>query len=71
MPAGDGIELLTKIRAGEAGNHSSIPVILMTGFSYYLVKDLMALGANRVIAKPFSIEDLIKIISGTLVARSD
>lgn len=50
MPGGDGIELLKEIRKID----SEMPVfILMSGFTDLSSKEAIALGAKKILAKPF------------------
>ena len=61
MPEQDGLELITKVR--ETGNR--VPIIAITGHptkaALYL-KLAKAMGAERVLAKPFGIADLLGTI---------
>ena len=58
MPEGDGIEIIMNLHAAK----NSIPVIAMTGahkFTEVYLKTARALGASRVLAKPFRISELL------------
>ncbi len=63
MPKISGIQL-----AAEIGNlKSEIPVILMSGDSYFLLKeDVAALGFKGCIAKPFSLDNLVDAVRKVL-----
>lgn len=68
MPEQDGLELIMKVR--ETGNR--LPIIAITGHpakSALYLKLAKALGADRVLAKPFSIEDLLAAIRELLEPR--
>ncbi len=61
MPEQDGLELIMKVRA----KNNSVPVIAITGHpvkaDLYL-RLASALGAQRVLAKPFSMEELFAAV---------
>jgi DNA-binding NtrC family response regulator len=59
MPEGDGLELLRDLRA--LGNQT--PVLLMTGFTHVNEAEAIAMGAVRMILKPFDLDDVIQTIS--------
>lgn len=54
MPNWDGIRLLTAVRR----QTTELPFIFMTGFSDTTVAEALALGADRVVGKPFDPHDL-------------
>jgi CheY-like chemotaxis protein len=56
MPEGDGVWLLDKLRAL---HHSKPPVILATGFADITLEDAYAKGAEVILPKPFSINQLM------------
>ena len=59
MPNMDGIELLNQIKS-----QSKTPVVLMSGFSEVLETTTPdKLGANNFIEKPFSLDELEKIVN--------
>jgi DNA-binding NtrC family response regulator len=65
MPEGDGLEVLRALRA----THTALPVILMTAQGELDVTvQAMAEGASDVVAKPFDIAALIRLINGHLSA---
>jgi CheY-like chemotaxis protein len=55
MAGGDGIELLKKIRAAQKRQPI---VILITGFADYSNEEVIKLGANAILTKPF---DILKV----------
>lgn len=59
MPDGDGLELLRNLRA--LGIQT--PVLLMTGFTHVNEAEAIAMGAVRMIMKPFDLDDVIQTIS--------
>lgn len=58
MPHGDGVFLLENIRK----RYPDIPVIIMTGFADRSSADLIGLGANDVLHKPFPISELRRTV---------
>lgn len=66
MPELDGVSLALKV----AKEWPGLPIVLMTGFAdqQARARNLNAL-VQRVVAKPFSLEDLARIIDDTLKAR--
>lgn len=66
MPEQDGLELIMKVRESQ----NPVPIIAITGHpakaALYL-KIAQALGAQRVLAKPFSMEDLLAATSELLI----
>lgn len=63
MPGGDGVELVKNVK----GTGSGIPIFLVTGFSDYTADELMGLGINAVIFKPFDLEEVVNMVSSTMV----
>ncbi len=60
MPNLDGISLLAKIKE----QYAELPVVLMSGFSEVLETTTpQQLGANNFIEKPFSLDELEKIVN--------
>ena len=68
MPDSEGIEFIQKLRA----ESPTLPVIAMTGFAqadmYLSVASIF--GANRILKKPFSPQELLKTISAALTEGS-
>lgn len=62
MPGGDGVELVKNVK----GTGSKIPIFLVTGFSDYTTEELMGLGINAVIFKPFDLEEVVSMVSTTV-----
>ena len=57
MPEGDGMELLKNIKSLK-----DTPVIIMTGYSQYQTEDLLDLGAETVLNKPFNPMNFFELI---------
>ena len=69
MPDRDGIETIQQIRERSA----TLPVIAMSGFGtedFLPLQDAMLMGADRIIGKPFSVEDILTAV-GKLLDRRD
>lgn len=66
MPELDGVSLALKV----AKEWPGLPIILMTGFAdqHARARNLSAL-VQQVIAKPFTLEDLVRTVAETLKAR--
>lgn len=62
MPGGDGVELVKSVKK----TGSAIPIFLVTGFSDYTAEELMGLGINAVIFKPFDLEEVVTMVSSTV-----
>ena len=66
MPDMDGMEFLIRVRE----DFPEVPVIVMSGgggrSTESLLDDASSLGANRVLAKPFSVEDLYEAVQAAL-----
>jgi len=62
MPGGDGVELVKKVKA----DGSIIPIFLVTGFSDYTSEELMGLGINAVIFKPFDLDEVVTMVSDVI-----
>ena len=66
LPDSDNLDLLTTIRH-EVPN---VPVILMTAHGTAdVVKGALALGASRVVSKPFEVRDMAVLVAEALAAR--
>jgi DNA-binding NtrC family response regulator len=66
LPDSDDLGLLTAIRR-EA---PTVPVILMTAHgTAEVVKGALALGAYRVVGKPFEVHDMASLVTDALAAR--
>ena len=63
MPGGDGVSLVKNVK----GEGTEIPIFLVTGFSDYTADDLSGLGVNAVIFKPFDLEEVVEMISNTIL----
>jgi CheY-like chemotaxis protein len=62
MPKMDGITACHEIKTDQATK--AIPVVILTGVDYELNKRLcLELGASAYITKPFSLDDLLKIVA--------
>ena len=70
MPNQDGIETMSKIRR----SHPTLPIIVMTGGnqlgSDYYLRIAKALGAARVLPKPFHLDDLLRHVKELLPLRA-
>src|SRR5688500_11763431 len=65
MPGGGGLEVLRQ--AGFASGGSTCPIVVVSGILEQLSEsELMALGAARCIAKPFSLEQLRTAVRAAL-----
>jgi len=62
MPVMDGVEFIKNLKS--IGN--SVPFIFMTGYSDYTEEDLLSLGVNAVLFKPFDVEALLNTVAGML-----
>ncbi len=67
MPDMDGIELLTSLRS----SHPSLPLIAMTGGGPVMTRELLikitgSLGAEAVLGKPFSLDELLISVESVL-----
>jgi CheY-like chemotaxis protein len=58
MPGGTGIELLKFIKAQKSQN---LPVILFTGFADITPEEAFDKGAEALINKPFSLEEILEL----------
>ena len=58
MPGGDGVQLVKSVK----GTHSPVPIFLVTGFSDYTSEELIGLGVNAVIFKPFDLEEVVEMV---------
>lgn len=68
MPEQEGIETITSLRK----NFPKLPIIAISGGftnAHYYLKAASKLGANRVLAKPFSSSDLMAAVSEVLTAN--
>jgi two-component system OmpR family response regulator len=59
MPGGDGISLIKTLKEQAL---KKFPVIVMTGFSDMSPDDIVALGANQVLLKPFRFKEFVDIL---------
>lgn len=60
MPDGDGVFLLEAVKK----RYPNIPVILMTGFADRTRAELIGLGADDVLFKPFAIAEFRRAVDG-------
>ena len=58
MPEGDAVELLKSIKAISP----KTPVVIMTGYSEYDGDDILDLGAETILNKPFSPPDFFQLV---------
>ena len=65
MPGGSGIDLLKAIK--EKQLLKGKPIIMLSGFSDFSVKQAQDLGALTIIPKPFSITEVISLLESSLV----
>lgn len=62
MPEGGGLEILKYLRATK----SLLPAVyLVTGNPDHALEEALSLGARGVIAKPFSLVDLVRLVANT------
>jgi CheY-like chemotaxis protein len=68
MPVMDGAEATRAIRAGRAGEEMRhVPIIAMTAYAMAGDKDVfLEAGMNDYVAKPMSIQDLLRVIQEVL-----
>ena len=66
MPALDGVGLIDRIRSG-----STVPIIVMTGFSDQYKKELRKIPNVSVLQKPFETQALLDLVNLELAQCSD
>lgn len=66
MPGGNGMRALRALRTCQAT--ASIPVIITSGFSVPLAEDKVAGRPDGILSKPFSVEQLLEIVSRLIKA---
>lgn len=67
MPGGDGVELLEQMQK----NLSQVPkLIFLSGYTDYSEKDLLSKGAQALVKKPISMEDLNKHLQAIFNSQS-
>ena len=59
MPGGDGISLIKNLCESAL---KTFPIIVMTGFSDMSPDDIVALGANQVLLKPFRFKEFVEVV---------
>ena len=66
MPGGDGVELLAKIK----DLNDAVPVVmLITGFADLSKEDAYDLGAECILAKPFSLDEILAAVRRIVTDR--
>jgi PAS domain S-box-containing protein len=71
MPVTDGIEASRRIRSGEAGTYTGIPIIAMTAHAHTEARDqCYTAGMNDYITKPINFYELQSAIKGFVTKRS-
>ncbi len=58
MPEMNGLEFSSKIRETD----SEVPIYLVTAFSEYTEKDIIAIGAEAIIFKPFDLSEVVDVV---------
>lgn len=58
MPEMGGLELTQNIREV----NKEIPIYLITAFSEYSEKDILVLGVEAIIFKPFDVEEIVEVV---------
>lgn len=58
MPGGNGDELLRQLRT----QTKDIPIVLVTGHSDFSIEEALNEGADALLAKPFSLDELITVV---------
>lgn len=61
MPDIDGYGVLELLRTSDIGNSRTIPVVVATAAGYVEEKDMVAAGFAALLAKPFSIDELVSV----------
>ena len=69
MPNTDGFKLLALLRKSRIGNSKEIPVVAMTARSEGERKALLEAGFDGCIFKPFSMNELLKVITSVVKGR--
>lgn len=62
MPNLDGIEFSKKVK----NININTPIFLITAFSEYTEKDIISIGAEAIIFKPFDISEIIELVNNRL-----
>ena len=68
MNNGSGTDLLKKVRADANPQKASTPFILMSGFSEHEEQEVLSMGAQKLLHKPFRLGDFIMAIKSVLRA---
>lgn len=63
MPDMNGYEVLELLRASDVGNSRTIPVVAATAAGFITEEELKSVGFTAMLGKPFSIAELLKVIS--------
>ena len=69
MPNTDGFKLLELLRKSRIGNSKEIPVVAMTARSESEREDLLNAGFDGCIFKPFSMNELLRVIASVIKGR--
>lgn len=69
MPNTDGFKLLELLRKSRIGNSKEIPIVAMTARSESEREDLLNAGFDGCIFKPFSMNELLKVIASVIKGR--
>jgi|GEM_PF-1294595 len=69
LPVMSGFRLMQLLRHGDASRH--LPVIVMTDYPFQAARDIVDLGVNAFIEKPFEVERLVQAIRFSLGDRLD
>jgi DNA-binding response OmpR family regulator len=64
MPKGSGYDLIREVRGDETYN--SLPIIVVTGYSDVRTSEMLEIGANALIPKPFNISQLFETVENCL-----
>ncbi|MCY4495586.1 MAG: response regulator [Acidimicrobiaceae bacterium] len=65
MPRQDGVVLAKNIK----NCNNEVPIFLVTGFSDYTSEELMNLGIQAVIFKPFDLEEVVEMVRETVESK--
>lgn len=63
MPDMNGYEVLELLRASDVGNSRTIPVVAATAAGFITEEELKSVGFTAMLGKPFSIAELLNVIS--------
>lgn len=69
MPNTDGFKLLELLRKSRIGNSKDIPIVAMTARSESEREALLEAGFDGCIFKPFSMNELLKVIASVVKGR--